>query len=190
MKKFLAFVLGLAMVMSLSGCFRFVSKSDKDETEKTNGTTTSASEKDASKSTEEDESEPTGEDDTPPESEKNVIEFDGLELTFGEYSFTEIDNMYSEYDKQKVVKIPVTVKNISDSPNSLNMFYYNLYGTSGTESANIGYYFSDDVMEGGNILSGKSYTRYFHILYDGDGVYTIAFDNYRDEKIVEINVKK
>ena len=45
--------------------------------------------------------------------------------------------------------------------------------------------------QGGDLLSGKSYTMYFHILYDGDGVYTIVFDDlFFDEKMVEITVKK
>ena len=71
--------------------------------------------------------------------EASVINFKGLELTFGEYSFTEVDNMFSEYDKHIVVKIPVTVKNVSSSPNSLTIFEYTLFGTNGIESADVGY---------------------------------------------------
>lgn len=123
--------------------------------------------------------------------ERIVIKFDGLELTFGDYSFTEVDNMFSEYDKKSVVKIPVTVKNTSKSPHSLNMFYYTLFGSNGSESADVGYLLADDISEGGELLSGKSYTKYFHIVYDGDGIYTIAFDDLLFEKeTVEIYVKK
>jgi hypothetical protein len=123
--------------------------------------------------------------------ELEVIEFDGLELTFGNYSFTEVDNRFSEYDGATVVKIPVTIKNVSRDPHSLYVFNYKLFGTSGVESANVGYYFSDDVSEGGDLLPGASYVKYFHFVYDGDGVYTIVFDDMLLEKeTMEIQVKK
>ena len=126
-----------------------------------------------------------------PKLEYAKIEFDELRLTFGEYSFTEVNNKYSEYHKKPIVKIPVTVENISGSPHSLNMFYYTVFDSSGVESADVGYYFTDDISQGGELLSGKSYTKYFHIVYDGDGVYTIVFDNMLfEKKTVEISVKK
>ena len=122
---------------------------------------------------------------------QNVIKFDGLELTFGEYSITEIDKRFSEHDEKPIVKIPVTVKNVSNSPNHLNRYYYTLFGSSGTESENVGYLLTDDISDGGELLPGKSYTKYFHIVYDGDGVYTIVFDDMLlDKETVEINVKK
>ena len=123
--------------------------------------------------------------------ERVTIKFDGLELTFGEYSFTTVDNRFSKYHNETIVKIPVTVKNISSSPNSLNSFDYTLFGTGGIESADVGYYFDDDISDGGELLSGKSYTRYFHIVYDGDGVYTIVFDDWAyDKETLEIYVTK
>ena len=119
-----------------------------------------------------------------------TIEFDDLKLTFGQYSFAEVEYKYSEHHKKQVVKIPVTVENVSKSPNSLNIFYYTLFGSNGIESADVGYYFADDICKGGELLSGKSYTKYFHIVYDGDGVYTIVFDNLLyEKKTVEIIVK-
>lgn len=120
-----------------------------------------------------------------------VIKFSGLELTFKGYSFTEVGNKYSDYYGQTVVKIPVTVKNISNEPNALNYYYYTLFGSEGIESANVGYYFDDDMMGGGELLPEKSFTRYFHILYDGDGVYTLVFDDMLfEKKTVEIVVQK
>lgn len=123
--------------------------------------------------------------------ELETIKFDGLELSFGNYSFTEVDNRYSEHYGKPVVKIPVTIKNISKEPHSLLFFYYSLFGVTGVESADIYYYFSDDVSEVGELLPGASCTAYFHILYDGDGVYTIVFDNWLyDKKMVEITITK
>lgn len=120
-----------------------------------------------------------------------VVEFDGLELTFGQYSFTKVKNKFSSHNGADVVKIPVTVKNISSSPNSLNYFDYSLYGSAGVSSDRIDHYFDDDVYNAGNLLADKSYTAYFHILYDGDGVYTIVFDDFFFEEVtVEVVVKK
>ena len=123
--------------------------------------------------------------------ELEVVKFNDLELTFGEYSFTEVDNRYSEHDGATVVRIPVTIKNVSRDPQALYSFYYKLFGTSGVESADIGYYFSDDVSLGGELLQDTSYTKYFHIVYDGDGVYTIVLDNFLyDKDTIKIEVKK
>lgn len=127
---------------------------------------------------------------TIPKLEHIVVEFHGMELTFGTYTFAEVDNMFSEYDKKPVVKIPVTVKNVSNSSNSLNMFQYTLFGSKGAESGNISFYFNDDVCNGGELLPGKSYTKYFHIVYDGDGVYTIQFNDFISTESVEISVVK
>ncbi len=123
--------------------------------------------------------------------ELEIIEFDGLELTFGQYSFTTVDSKFSQYYGKSVVKIPVTIKNISEAPNSLWSWDYQLFGSSGAESEDVSYYFSDDVYGEGDLLPGKSYTKYFHIIYDGDGVYTILFDVLWGEDIkVEIEVTK
>lgn len=120
-----------------------------------------------------------------------TITFDGLEMTFGQYSFTEVNNRYSEHNGKTVVKIPVTIKNVSKEPHSLNMFYYELFGSSGIESDNVSSFFTDDIIQGGDLLPDSSYTKYFHIIYDGDGVYTVVFsDLWYEKETVEIMVQK
>ena len=53
------------------------------------------------------------------------FKFDDLEITISDkYSFDTIDNEFSEYDNQTVIKLPVTIKNLKDETHSLNMFYY------------------------------------------------------------------
>lgn len=120
--------------------------------------------------------------------------FDNLELTIGEYSFVEIDNEWSEHYGKTVVKVPVTIKNISNGSHKLNSYYCGLYSPSGIESEDMWILFSDNLIEAENLQPNASYTKYFHILYDGDGVYKIVFDNEWydfDEKVtVEINVAK
>ena len=123
--------------------------------------------------------------------ERMKIKFNKMELVFGDYSFTEVDNRFSEFNGKIVVKIPVTITNLSNEPNELYFSYYKLFGTSGVETPiTLCYYFDDDVSDVGSLLPNKSCVAYFHILYDGDGIYTITFDDYLfDKKMVEIPIK-
>ena len=117
--------------------------------------------------------------------------FDGLELTFdSNYSFTTIENRYSDYNERSVIKLGVTVKNISSQKNSLNMFYYDLFGSQGTELSSITAYFDDTIDYAGDLKPEASYKSYFYILYDGDGNYSIDFDNSSQEISLEFNVTK
>ena len=120
-----------------------------------------------------------------------TFKFDELEITFGtEIGFSKVNNRYSEYNGQSVVKIPVTIKNLKSETHHLNMFYYTLYGSSGIEAENVGFYFDDSIDKAGELRNGASYTKYFYILYDGDGTYAIEFDNYSKDITVEFEIKK
>ena len=117
--------------------------------------------------------------------------FDGLILTFdSDYSFTTIENRYSDYNGNPVIKLGVNVKNASSQKNSLNMFFYNLFGSKGIELDSITAYFDDSIDFAGDLKPGASYKSYFYILYDGDGKYSIDFDNYSQEISVEFNITK
>lgn len=117
--------------------------------------------------------------------------FDGLELTLDKtYSFAKIENRFSEYNGKSVVKLGVNVKNVSSEKNSLNMFYYDLFGSQGTELDGISAYFDNTVDYAGDLKPNASYKAYFYILYDGDGKYSIDFDNYSQKLSVEFDVTK
>lgn len=117
--------------------------------------------------------------------------FDGLELKFDDkYSFTTVNNKYSEHNGKSVIKLGVNVKNLSSEKNRLNMFFYKTFGTQGTELDSITAYFDDVVDYAGELKPGASYKTYFYILYDGNGEYSIDFDNYSEEMSVEFNVTK
>lgn len=120
------------------------------------------------------------------------FEFDDLEITIGSnYTFTTIDNRYSDYYGKDIIKLPITVKNLSNETHSLNMFYYSIYGSQGTEIKNVGgIYFDDNIDYAGDLRSDASYTKYMYLLYDGDGTYSIEFDDWFDEILVEINIQK
>ena len=119
------------------------------------------------------------------------FEFDDLEITIlGDYSFTSVDNQFSDLNGRDVIKLPIEVKNIDDEKNHLNMFYYSCFGTEGTELDGVSAYFDDTIDYAGDLQPGASYTKYIYMLYDGDGKYLIDFDNYSDKKTVEVNIKK
>ncbi len=121
----------------------------------------------------------------------DTFEFDGLEFTLDtEYSFTTIDNEFSDLNNSDVIKLGVTVKNVSDETTSLNMFYYSLFGSQGTELDNVSAYFDDSIDYEGDLRPETSYKTYFYILYDGDGTYGIDFDNYSEEVSVEFDITK
>lgn len=119
-----------------------------------------------------------------------LFTFDDLELTLGNVSFTSIKNSFSEDNGKTVVKVPITVKNVSSETHSLNMFYYHAFGSQGTQLDNESAYFDDSVDFAGDLRSGASYTKYLYFLYDGDGDYSIEFDDFETEVTVEFKVKK
>ena len=121
----------------------------------------------------------------------DTFTFDDLEITIGDnIEFTKVNNQFSDYDGKTVVKLPITVKNIKDETHRLNMFYYSIFGTEGIELNSLSAYFDDAVDYAGDLKNGGSYTKYLYFLYDGDGEYSIEFDNYSSKVIVEFDVKK
>lgn len=120
-----------------------------------------------------------------------TFEFDNLEITIGSsYIITKVNNEYSDYHQKDVVKLPITIKNLKNETHSLNMFYYNIFGSTGTEVESTWIYFDDSIENAGELRSGASYTKYLYFLYDGDGTYAIEFDDIWNKKTVEIEIKK
>ena len=115
--------------------------------------------------------------------------FDQLEITIGStYSFDTVNNRYSDYNNQTVVRLPITIKNIANETHGLNMFSYNVYGSKGTEVATLNSYFDDDIDYAGDLRSGASYTKYMYFLYDGNGTYAIEFDDWYNTITVEFDI--
>lgn len=117
--------------------------------------------------------------------------FDDLEITISSnYSFVTLDNKFSKLNNSSVIKIPVTVKNLKNETHSLNMFYISFFGSQGIELDTVWTYFDDSVEDGGDLKTEASYTKYFYILYDGDGTYSIEFDNWANKIDIDIDIKK
>ena len=122
----------------------------------------------------------------------DTFEFDDLKITVGtKLSYITMNNEYSDYYKKTVIKIPVTIENLHDETHSLNMFYYRFFGSQGTETNEISlYYDNDGISNAGDLRKGASYTKYFYVIYDGDGTYALEFDDWSDKITIEFDVKK
>jgi len=118
--------------------------------------------------------------------------FDNLEISIGnDYVFKTVNNRYSEYNGKTVVGVPMTIKNLSQETNHLNMFFYKIFGSSGTEVEKLNSYFDNTVEDANNDLRyNASYTKYTYFLYDGDGTYSMEFDNYSSKILVEFDITK
>lgn len=121
----------------------------------------------------------------------DTFKFDGFEITLDpSITFTKISNRYSEKNGQQVIRVKANIKNVGSEKGSLNMFFFEFFGSKGTELDSVASYFDDTVDYAGELRPGASYDKYFYILYDGDGTYEIEFDNYTEEVSVEFNVTK
>lgn len=119
------------------------------------------------------------------------FEFDELEIIIGsDMSFDKVNNEYSDKHGKTVIKIPVTVKNMKDETHSLNMFYYKMFGSQGTELDDASSYFDEALDTAGDLRPGASYTKYLYYVYDGDGTYVMEFDDWSNKKSLEFKVEK
>lgn len=118
--------------------------------------------------------------------------FDELEIKIlSEYTFTKVDNKFSDDYGKSIVKLPIYVKNLADETHGLNMFDYEIYGPNGIKIDNDNTYFDDESIDyAGDLRSGASYTKYVFFPYDGDGTYAIEFDDWATKKTVEFKISK
>lgn len=117
--------------------------------------------------------------------------FGDLEITISSnYTWTKVDNQFSEHNGADVIEIPITIVNKGNETSGLNMVFYSLFGSTGTELEDLSFYFDNNVVLAGEIRPGATQNSYLHFLYDGDGKYYIEFDNYVDEVEVALPIKK
>ena len=178
MKKLLCLVLVLVLSQGLVGCGNGDEGGTKDQ--ETVGKDTTPDQ------------ETVGKDTTP--TFGTVIKFDNLEITFGEaVQFTAVKNKYSDLNGKDVIKIPVTVKNVGSEIGGLNMFFVNVYGSKGVTLDDPSAYFDDDIrwVCGTDALRPDAeMSAYIYLLYDGDGDYYVAFDNWSEKIEVKLPISK
>ena len=80
-----------------------------------------------------------------------------------------------DFDGRYVMVLPVTVRNIGESTN--NVFIEGTYGPDGIEQEPLGIWISADIVHVWDIGVGVTVNSSIHILYDGDGEYSIGFRN-------------
>lgn len=122
----------------------------------------------------------------------DTIDFDDLEITFQpEYGFDVIENRYSDYNGNTVVKFPVTIKNNSNESKTLSFVYYKIYGAKGVSlSTSVGAYFRDALIISDKAQPGATQKTFIYVLYDGDGKYIVEFDNLSEKVTVELPIKQ
>ena len=119
------------------------------------------------------------------------ILFDNLVINISsKYEILKLENKYSIYDGQKVIKIPVKVTNKSNESHSLNLFYYNIYDDYGNNIDEVAGYFEESLYYAENLKKDESYTKYIYALYYGNDLYIIKIGNKNDSINVLYKIKK
>lgn len=180
-----AVVLMLATVILFSGCNKYISNNTTPQNSgnvQSNAPTQSTS-FDTQPQTTKETDPPQTETPVPPENDEltfgDTFFFDGLEITFGEsYSFVTLENRFSEYNGADVVRVPISVHNISGETKGLNMYYYKFFGSKGTELEKISAYFDHEIGWSGKARNGATIEAYMYFLYDGDGDYYVSFQKF------------
>lgn len=117
-----------------------------------------------------------------PAADPGSVDFDGLLVTADldqtTWSWLQINNPSSSNHGSIVVGVPITATNNSGSSRVLNSMYCRVLGPDGSAQSDISaYYTSDDILQRGSIYAGSTESGVIHILYRGEGTYTLSFDN-------------
>lgn len=120
-----------------------------------------------------------------------VFEFSNMQITIGtDYTFTTLNSSDSTKNGMTLVKLPITVKNLSNDENHLNMFYSSIYDPSDKKLTKQSTYFDDTIDYADDLKSGESYTKYYYFEYTTDGTYKVKFNNYTSQIDVNVSIKK
>lgn len=122
---------------------------------------------------------------------KEKFVFDELEITIGNKITYEILDKDFDKDKGKdVVKVPINVKNLKEAKHHLSMFYYSVKSPKNNKLSSKAESFNDSIDFADDLSYNESYTKYIYFLYDGNGMYTIQFNNGSEKKDVFIDISK
>ena len=120
-----------------------------------------------------------------------VFEFSNMQIIIGtDYTFTTLNSSDSTKNGMTLVKLPITIKNLSNDENHLNMFYSNIYDPSDKKLTKQSSYFDDTIDYADDLKSGESYTKYYYFEYTTDGTYKVKFNNYTSKIDVNVKIKK
>ena len=117
--------------------------------------------------------------------------FDGLEIILSsEYTFTTVNSRYSDDHGRDLIRIPITIVNVGEETNGLNMFSYSFFGPDGLEIDTIWALPDDDISNSGDMRPEAILDSFMHIPYVGDGIYFIEFGFFRVDVEVKLEIIK
>jgi hypothetical protein len=117
--------------------------------------------------------------------------FDGFNITIHDkYSIVKIDNKYSTYNGKEVIKLPVTIKNITDKSNSFNIYKYKIFGPNMNELDEVAQYFDEGLFYTKDLKPNEEKTKYLYFLFDYNGKYLVRFEDENSIKNIVLNVYK
>ena len=110
-----------------------------------------------------------------------TVDFDDmtviLDLDQSTWEWGQLNNAASADNGSIVVGIPAAAVNNSESSRVLNYTYCKIVAPNGAVQSDISKYYANDIFKRGAIASGSSNWGTLHVVYRGEGTYTIQFDN-------------
>ena len=123
----------------------------------------------------------------------NTIEFDDLEIVFhpDDIGYTRVRERFSDHNGAYVFYIPVTVTNTGTGGNSLQEWFMTIYSPEGRAVDELwSWYFEEtNIFAQGNVLQNVTKEGHLYVLYNGDGEYVIAFDNFAESADWSITIE-
>ena len=118
-----------------------------------------------------------------------TLDIGGLEITFRDnISWGTIRDNYSSHNGSHYFVIPVTLRNASNESKRFP-WGFKAHGPNGNELDSIRWDVDgEDITDSGDILPGATSEGYLHVLYAGDGVYTLIFSDYELLDDLSVNV--
>lgn len=117
--------------------------------------------------------------------------FDGFELTIhSNYSLEILENKYSPYNGKEVIKVPVTIKNVTNNTNSFDIYKYKIFGPDMKELDEVAQYFDEGLFYIHDLKPNEEVLNYLYFLYEGSGKYLIKFENEQSIKNLILFVNK
>ena len=118
----------------------------------------------------------------------STVRFNDLEIRVGkleDIKLIRVTDQQSEYFAKTVARVPITIKNLSGDPHSLELPYYSFYDPRGDALYDLSreYMDEDEANWTGDIQPGETREASFYILYDESGTYTIKLEKPGEDDI-------
>ena len=95
----------------------------------------------------------------------------------------------SELEGSRVVGVPVTVTNVGTQSSSPDAWAIEVYGPDGMQQDDLANYMLDDsLMNVSGMRPGATTTAYVYLLDEGEGTYTIVFDDFSEQWEISVEL--